>query len=80
MRFIIDYHRINQKFVRKSYMIPRIGETMQQLEGFQYATVLYINIGYYTIRLMCTSQEMTMIVTELGKFKYNCLPMVMYAS
>ena len=50
---------------------------MHQLEVFQYATALYINMGYYTIRLSPTSQDMTAIVTEFGKFEYNRLPMVM---
>ena len=55
------------------YTLPRIGGTMQQLEGFQYATTLYI--GYYNIRLYPSSQYTKMIVTEFGKFRYNHLPM-----
>ena len=53
---------------------------MQQLEGFQYATTLYLNMGYYIIRLSPTSQDMTTIIIEFGKFKYNHLPMGMCAS
>ena len=52
---------------------------MQQLEGFQYATALYLNMGYYTIRLLPASQDMTTIVAEFGKFGYNRLPMGMCA-
>ena len=37
-------------------------------------------MGYYTIRLYPDSQDMTTIVTEFGKFRYNCLPMGMCAS
>ena len=51
---------------------------MQQLEGFQYATVLDINMGYYNIRLSPDIQDMTTFVTEFGKFRYNCLPMGMF--
>ena len=40
---------------------------------------LDINIGYYTIRLTLTSQEMTTIVTEFDKFRYNHLPTGMCA-
>ena len=75
MRFITDYCRINQKLVRKPHPLTRIGETMQQLEGFQYATALYLNMGYYTIRLSPARQDMTTVVNEFGKFRYNCLPM-----
>ena len=68
-RFITDYIRLNQKLVRKSYPLPIIGETMHQLEGFQYVTALYPNMGYYTIKLSPASQDMAKIVPEFGKFK-----------
>ena len=50
------------------------------MEGFQYATTLYLNRGYYTIRLSPASQDMKTIVNEFGKFRYNRLSMSMYAS
>ena len=34
-------------------------------------------MGYYTIRLSPASQDMTTIITEFGKFRYNRLPMGM---
>ena len=52
---------------------------MQHLEVFQYTTELYISMGYYTIRLSPTSQDMTRIVTEFGKFRYNSISMGMCA-
>ena len=78
--FITDYHRLNQKLVIKPYPLPRLDKNMKQLEGLQYEKVLYLNMGYYTIRLFHASQDMTMIVTELGKFRYNRLPIGMCAS
>ena len=36
-------------------------------------------MGYYDIRLSPASQDMTTIVTEFYKFRYNCLPMGMCA-
>ena len=52
---------------------------MQKLELFQYAKELDINMGYYTTRLSPASQYMMTIVTEFGKFRYNCLPRDMCA-
>ena len=46
---------------------------MHILELFQYANPLYINMWYYTIRPSAGIEDMTMIVTEFGKFKYNYL-------
>ena len=37
-------------------------------------------MGYYTIRLSPAIQDMTTIVTEFGKFRYNRLPIGMCAS
>ena len=36
---------------------------MQQLEVFQYATELDINMGYYTIRISPAIQDMMTVVT-----------------
>ena len=63
VRFIKDYHKLNRKLVRKPYPLPRIGETMQQLEGFQDTTALDLKRGYYNIRhnslpmVMCASGD-----------------------
>ena len=73
MRFITDYLRLHHKLVRRQYPLPSIVETMQQLEGLQYATALYLNMGYSTIRISPDSQDMTNIVTEFGIFRYNLL-------
>ena len=53
---------------------------MHQLEVFQYANSLYLSMGYDTIRLSTAIQDMKMIVTEFGKFRYNHLPMGMCTS
>ena len=37
---------------------------MQQLEGFQFATALDINMGYYTIELYGESKDIMTIVME----------------
>ena len=74
MRFITDYFRLNHKLFRKPYPLPIINKTIKQLEGLQYDTTLDINMGYYAMRLSSASQDMTTIVTEFGKFRYNHLP------
>lgn len=75
VRFISDFRRLNQKIKRKPYPLPRIGDTLQQLEGFKYATSLDMNMGYYHIRLSDTAADMCTIITEFGKYRYKRLPM-----
>ena len=66
---------LNKKLKRSPYPLPRIDDTLQQLEGFQYATALDLNMGYYHLRLDPAAQDACTIVTEFGKFAYQRLPM-----
>jgi len=75
VRFISDFRKLNQKLKRSPYPLPRIDDTLQQLEGFQYPTALDLNMGYYHIRLDPAAQDACTIVTEFGKFAYQRLPM-----
>ena len=78
--FLTDFRKVNGQIVRKPFPIPKIADTLQQLEGFKYATALDLNMGYYTIPLSECSKNITTIVTEFGKFRYTCLPMGMVIS
>ena len=62
------------------YPLPKIGGTIQKLKGFQYATILDLNMGYHTIRISPASMDMMTIVTKFGKLRYNYIPMGVCAS
>ena len=57
------------------FPIPKIQDLLLKLEGFQYATSLNLNMGYYHIELTSLSKSLCTIVTPWGKYKYQCLPM-----
>lgn len=80
VRFITDFRKVNGLIKQKPFPLPRIADTLQQLEGFTFASALDLNMGYYTIPLAECSKNVTTIVTEFGKFRYNCLPMGMVVS
>ena len=75
VRFTSNFRRLNAKIKRKPYPLPKISDTLQELEGFQYASSLDLNMGYYHIRLSDKSADMCTIVPEFGKFRYKRLPM-----
>jgi hypothetical protein len=56
-------------------LIPKISTTLQELEGFTYATALDLNTGYCTIRLDPRVVEMFTIIFPWGKYSYLRLPM-----
>lgn len=75
VRFIADLRKVNERLRRKPFPIPKISEIMQKLDGFQYATALDLNMGYYTIRLSPESQKICTIIFPWGKYQYLRLPM-----
>ena len=72
---ISDFRELNKRNGRKPYPIPKISTTLQELEGFTYATTLDLNMGYYTIRLDPTAAKMCTIIFTWGKYSYQRLPM-----
>jgi hypothetical protein len=72
---ISDFRELNKRIVRRPFPIPKISTTLQELEGFTYATALDLNMGYYTIRLDPMAVEMYTIIFPFGKYSYLRLPM-----
>jgi hypothetical protein len=72
---ISDFRELIKRIVRKPYPIPKISSTLQELEGFTYATTLDLNIGYYTIRLDPTAAKMCTTIFPWGKYSCQRLPM-----
>ena len=72
--------QVNKRIVRKPYPLPKINYMIQKLEGFQYATALDLNMGYYTLRLDPKSSEICTIILPWCKYRYKRLPMGMSTS
>ena len=75
MRFISDFPELNKLIKQKPWPLPKIVETLQQLEGFSFASQLDLNMGYYTIRLDPDSSKICTIILPWGKYSYQRLPM-----
>ena len=75
VRFISDFRELNKRIKRKPYPIPNIQEMLLNLEGFQCATSLDLNMGYYHLELSPQSKQMCTIVFPFGKYEYQRIPM-----
>ena len=75
VRFISDFCELNKCIKCKPFPIPKIQDLLLKLEGFQHATSLDLNMGYYHIELTPFSKRLCTIVMPLGKYEYQCLPM-----
>ena len=74
LRFVSDFRELNKRIERLPYPIPHVQDMMLNLEGFQYATALDLNMGYYHVRLDPDSRKLCTIILPFGKFEYQRLP------
>jgi hypothetical protein len=75
VRSISDHRKLNAELKNKPYTIPQISQMLQESECVAFATSLYLNMGYYNIKLYSDSWKLCTIVTGLGKYQYIRLPM-----
>jgi hypothetical protein len=80
VRTISDFRELTKRIVRWPYPIPKISTTLQELEGFTYATALDLNMSNYTIRLDPMVVKMCIIIFPFIKYSYLRLPMGMSGS
>ena len=75
VRFINDFRELNKRIRRQPYPIPHIQDMLLNLEGFQYATSLDLNMGYYHIELCPDSKKLCTLIFPFGKYEMQRLPM-----
>ena len=72
VHFITDFREFNYKQIkRKPYPIPKIQDLMLKLEGFQYATSLDLDMGYYHIELTPYSKQLCTTILPFEKYEYQ---------
>jgi Reverse transcriptase (RNA-dependent DNA polymerase)/Retroviral aspartyl protease len=75
VRFISDFHELNKRIKPQPFPLPKIQDLLLKLEGFQFATSLDLNMGYYHIELSPHAKQLCTIVLRWGKYEYQRLPM-----
>ena len=75
LRSLADSRKLNKLIKRMSYPLPKIQDILQKLEGFQWATSLDLNMGYYHLSLTPQASKMCTVVFPWGKYEYLRLPM-----
>jgi hypothetical protein len=73
--FLSDFWEVNKRLVRKPFPIPKISLVLQEIKEFSYATVLDLNMGYYTIRLDPDASKICTVMFPWAKYSYKRLPM-----
>ena len=74
VRLLIYFWHLNRQLKYKPYLMPKIREMLLNLEGFQYAVSVYLNMGYYHIRISDQAINLCTIILPSGNYRYKCLP------
>ena len=77
-RFCIDYRRLNNVTVKDAYPLPKIDESLSQLNGSNWFCALDMNTGYWQVELDARDKEKTAFVSRQGLYESNVMPFGLY--
>ena len=72
IRVVSDFNSLLQ---HHPFPIPKIGDMICYMEGFNFAAVLDLYMGYYHIKLDADAQNHCTIIFSWVKHKYKSMPM-----
>jgi len=75
VRFLSDLREVNKRIVRKPFPLPKISDTLQRMEKFQWASAIDLNMGYYHLTLDMKTREICSLIFPWGRYRYKRLPM-----
>jgi hypothetical protein len=74
LRFCVDYRELNSVTVRDVYPIPRIDDTLDQLQHAKYFSSMDLRSGFWQIELDPASRDKTAFISHAGLFRFRVMP------
>ncbi|CAF4998130.1 unnamed protein product, partial [Rotaria sp. Silwood1] len=74
LRFCIDYRELNSVTVGDVYPIPRIDDTLDQLQNATYFSSMDLHSGFWQIVLDPASRGKTAFISHVGLFRFRVMP------
>jgi len=77
MRMVIDYRMLNNQTVKDNFGLPRDTDLFDQLQLHEarYITSIDLKDGYYQVRMKKEDVHKTSIVTPVGSYEFEFMPM-----
>mmetsp|Transcript_8887 Transcript_8887/g.14664 ORF Transcript_8887/g.14664 Transcript_8887/m.14664 type:complete len:1289 (+) Transcript_8887:344-4210(+) len=75
VRWVSDLRELNKVIVRKNYPLPVITDVLRKHHGYQFATCLDLSMQFYCFKLSKQAQDIAIINTPFGLYKYLRAPM-----
>jgi hypothetical protein len=71
---VVDYRALNTYMIPDRYPLPRIQESLVQLSGARFISVLDANKGFHQVSIAPECQHYTAFATHHGLFEYSRMP------
>ena len=73
--WVTDFRGLNKCLKRRAYPVPKTQDMLQNIQGYEWLTKLYVSMQFYTFELDDESKELTTFATPFGLFRYKQCPM-----
>ncbi|GKC60976.1 putative reverse transcriptase domain-containing protein [Tanacetum coccineum] len=73
-RMCIDYRELNKLTIKSRYLLLRIDDLFDQLQGSQYFSKIDLRSGYHQLRVHEDDIPKTSFRTRYGHFKFTVIP------
>ncbi|GJV15633.1 putative reverse transcriptase domain-containing protein [Tanacetum coccineum] len=73
-RMCIDYKELNKLAIKNRYLLPRIDDLFDQLQGSQYFSKIDLRSGYHQVRVHKDDIPNTAFRTRYGHFEFTVMP------
>nr|GEX88761.1 putative reverse transcriptase domain-containing protein [Tanacetum cinerariifolium] len=73
-RMCIDYRELNKLTIKNRYLLPRIDDLFDQLQGSQYFSKIDLRFGYHQLRVHKDDIPKTAFRTRYGHFEFTLMP------
>ncbi|GKF90844.1 putative reverse transcriptase domain-containing protein, partial [Tanacetum coccineum] len=74
LKMCIDYRELNKLTVKNRYLLPRIDDLFDQLQGSQFFSKIDLRYGYHQLRVHEDDILKTAFRTRYGHFKFTLMP------
>ena len=74
VRICVDLKPLNEGVLREFHRLPKVEETLGQLNGATIFSKLDANSGFWQIPLARKSKLLTTFITPFGRYYFNKLP------
>ena len=72
-RLVIDYQKLNEITIKDSYLLPRIDEMMDRIQGSEIFTKFDLKSGYNQIRIQPGDEWKMTFMTPFGPFQMHVM-------